>query len=121
MHRVKGNFRPSQNLRRLMLPWQVQKPNAPVASSEIELRSELDLSRCTRGCAANPAKYRACNCGRRQIERGVIQQIGDVGAQLEAKALGQTNILGERRVHIDEGRSAVEIAAGVAKIARDRR
>ena len=81
-----------------------------MAHSEYEFQPELDLPR-GRGCLRNHARRRANLSavendlsGMREI--GVIQNVEDLGPELQIQSLTYGELLEQRRVEVDQARTA---------------
>src|SRR5262245_57042564 len=105
-------------------------------SSELNTQQELDLpcslvERCQGGKAGVQAgaavetdsKSRGAEKGRRVIQVGVVQEVKDVGAEGQTSRfsqLGEGNHAAQRKVHIEQTRSAERISACISRQAARR-
>src|SRR5579859_5654811 len=88
-----------------------------------ELQSELELARGGRGIGdqsrgrGNGAGLRERG-GQRQAEVGPVQDIEELGAELQVGALAHAKILKQRGIEREQARAFDDVASGIAVRAR---
>src|SRR5438105_5909618 len=92
------------------------------ARLEVELQRELDRARAVRrrddgrvagGHVHDPVVAERAALGLRALERRVVEDVEELGAELEAGRLGQARELHERLVPVDLERAAEDVAPEV--------
>src|SRR5690606_20520035 len=89
-----------------------------LSRSEVILHAQHDLPRPAEHVVADPAEERTGLRQRREVERGMVQHVRAVGADLEDLVADDARALRERQIQVPAAGPPEEVAADVAELAR---